>query len=569
MSAEVPGLSASDVSERFGDMSVDFTLSSSFAEASDQASPPLSDVRTRLMHIGDDTLGTTSSISPPLTAREISSNQQSRDSVKPDEIPDRDPQTSDLDDFTKEDLQLYFHTPDEYINNMENREDVMGNSSHNIMDAAQSFSMSGDGNISNDNDYLDLEPSPNLIGEPFSPSLLNRDSHYHTATPMMSYYNQDQMLSPSADYYNGNSKPFSGGICFQDTDARHNSYAEPASANAATHYNVNTGPYDNFVFSSSTASMYRHGLNTAYSTNNASPNTEHVQPAFPSNVRPVRILTESCNPKLKSFTTGANSSDMNPYDDIDQHDGQGSQQIQRLQSSLMHKESSMERSPFNPCSDTVSLHPISSAAAGPTNFTPFAGEKLEKMASYVGFHNDYNAAFNYMWQTRRTYEVGGQDDWQMVEANPVPFVRDIYEAMSTLVPQPDTAQISYWNTMTRKGHEQAMLEARAWDIIVSVVVWLQIIAISNFEQHTAITQHKYGISNFPELEINKRDPLDISMRCSDRLLRIRDILYVRFWLVKFICYHLQSSRPTSLSVRTLLTATRSPTWWRRPMPGSR
>ncbi|KAF2239883.1 hypothetical protein EV356DRAFT_3179 [Viridothelium virens] len=219
------------------------------------------------------------------------------------------------------------------------------------------------------------------------------------------------------------------------------------------------------------------------------------------------MLTNYFRPNTGSYAHGSSPINDLTHHGYDQFRSQGSQLIP-YDNAFNHGEVKEDPNSYSQHPNAVYSRPRSIPAAHSAGDTILHGTRLDRMHSFMGFHKDSDAAYDYMSKIRRNYEVAGYDDWQRVEADPIPFVRGIYEAMSTLKPEADSSQVSYWSTMTRKGHEQQMIEARAWDIV-----------------QTAINQHKHGITNFPELEIHKRDPLDNSMCCSERLGRIQDILY--------------------------------------------
>ena len=157
---------------------------------------------------------------------------------------------------------------------------------------------------------------------------------------------------------------------------------------------------------------------------------------------------------------------VNPYDQLNQNENQWHSP---LEGGYVQTHAINNGNCSNPASQAIQLPPPSSFMPQVPHPQALLGTKLERMELYKGCHRSAREAREYTHETRRRYEVEGEDDWAAVEMNPIVYVRDIYEAMSTIVPQPDSAQVSYWNTMTRKGHDQAMLEARAWDIVVRLV----------------------------------------------------------------------------------------------------
>ncbi|KAL9088455.1 MAG: hypothetical protein Q9165_006179 [Trypethelium subeluteriae] len=343
-------------------------------------------------------------------------------------------------------------------------------------------------------------------------------SHYHSAdstAPLHHTGSVDPFVSrheePSERLYTDNADPESSGL-------HHNRFGDPTAAvlwdydDSHTRYHLFgslSGPHH---LNGSTEYAGPETL-SYYPQANGMPradyhDTDHAGFEGKRSGEPISAMLTDCF----STNTGASTHGSNPSNALT-HRGNGqfrcqSSQWSPLDNAFDHGEVKEEPLSYSHYPITASPPRIGMVSTRSDGDTILQGTRLDRMQSFRGFHKDIDAAYNYMSQVRRKYDVTGQDDWQRVEADPIPFVSGIYEAMSTLKPEADSSQISYWSTMTRKGHEQEMIEARAWDIV-----------------QTAITQHKHGIANFLELEIHKRDPLDNSMCCSERLERIQEILY--------------------------------------------
>ncbi|KAI9693518.1 MAG: hypothetical protein M1820_009206 [Bogoriella megaspora] len=169
------------------------------------------------------------------------------------------------------------------------------------------------------------------------------------------------------------------------------------------------------------------------------------------------------------------------------------------------------RDPWPPSADNTQLRYENDRA--PQLESP-EGQPLLGMKPFSSFFKSYEEAQAYMHRPRRYFNVSGFDDWRFVQENLLYYVKRMYQHMITLHPGADSSQLGYWHTLTRKNLDQAVLEAKAWEIV-----------------HTAIEQHRDGIRNLEELEINKRLQNDQTMTCSQRVEKLAEILY----LDKLVC----------------------------------
>ncbi|KAI9667789.1 MAG: hypothetical protein M1821_000608 [Bathelium mastoideum] len=479
-----------------------------------------------LAYTSDEARGVTSSPRQIASVNTIVDDHSS--SSKPSDIADGDSDNAHEYHFTEEEQQDFFQATEGFLHGFSNNNDMTVGSSNrydglteSVVAAIMEGSTPGSGVTGYPQDYAETDNDSSL---PTIPGWSENEDH------LKAEHFSDHLIDDYSPHYSGHGRQYYAG-----TEPEHmqsvplyyyGATTTPHAYAASLNTNIQDADPTAFVPATWVGHHSPDGVNDAEVNGSNYQNTVHGRGnTLVAHGRP----TDYSDHDLGSSALRRDASYKHHHNRNSQLNYPAEQSV--LPTTLRYDgpDATGHSHPLSSDLLTVGPHLVPPIAASPSARDLLPGTRLDKMQPYVGFHRDAGAAFRYMCQTRRNYDVDGHDDWQSVELNPGSFVRDIYEAMSTIVPNPDSAQLSYWNTMTRKGHEQAMLEGRAWDIV-----------------HTAITQHKYGISNFPELEINKRDPTDMAMRCSERLYRIKEILYFD----KLVCKDVVDGNKISYLVAT-------------------
>ena len=316
----------------------------------------------------------------------------------------------------------------------------------------------------------ELQPSPDRQGEDW-PQFYNSGSHYPSVYTTAAYHETDSMRPSSAGYYNGDVRPAANGLPSTTIEYQAGKYAESFSPTSVAYYypSVNeVRPYSspgfhhgNTVASGSEAPMFDYSSSTRSPPHGSGPNMAGVRDPV-NNIDASSMAPPNYNADAPFRATGIYSKFGGLHSD-----------------SLLTQQRSQSISPTSPTNHGYENSPQMAREASPGNLISserppsetLVGIKLDKMQPYKGFFKNAQSAYAYMNQIRRYYEVRGEDDWSVVDADAEPYVSDIYEAMSTLSQDADRAQMSYWNTMTRKNHTQEMLEARSWIMVVCFPTW--------------------------------------------------------------------------------------------------